>query len=212
MFTRGHRQITASVSVGCIACLPVHPRDTPRSPRLHTPPTMPDAEAQRSRRSYPFTIPGKVTCMIKPHTNTTTHTIELIGSYTAHHVETGLEADQCSRRNRSTTKSAIPALCRKMIDSGIDPTNKVHVIRKAMDREGHISVFKRNRTVGAWASLDCVESGTRPPHRVKHRPYSGPVEANNSRPALLTGNRTSEGRTAINRVDGNTMMGAAHVD
>jgi hypothetical protein len=149
--------------------------------------------------------------MINPHTTTTTHTIELIGSYTARHVQSGLEVDQSGRKNRPSTKSAIPALCRRMIDSGLDPVDKIHIIRKALDRDGYIPVFNRDRSLGAWANLDCVEGDTRPPHWVKHRPYSGPVKANNSRSALPTGNRTSEVRTALNRVDGNTMTGTAHV-
>jgi hypothetical protein len=149
--------------------------------------------------------------MINPHTTTTAHTIELIGSYTARHVQSGLEVDQSGRKNRPTTKSPIPALCRRMIDSGLDPAGKVHVIRKALDREGHIPVFKRDRTLSTWANLDCVENDARPPHWIKHRPYSGPVEAKNSRSPLPTGNRTSERRTAINRFDGNTVKAAAHV-
>lgn len=150
--------------------------------------------------------------MINPHTTTTPHTIELIGSYTARHVQSGLEVDQSGRKNRPSTKSPVPALCRMMIDSGLDPADKVHVIRKALDREGHIPVFKRDRSLGTWANLDCVENDTRSPHWVKHRPYSGPVRANDSRSALLTSNRTGEGRMAINRVDGNTMTRAVHVD
>lgn len=150
--------------------------------------------------------------MITTSATTTTHTIELTGSYTARHLQSDLEVDLSSRRNRPATKSAIPALCRKMIDDGLHPTDKVHVIRKALDWEGNTSVFKRDRSLGTWANLDCVEDDTRSPHWVKHRPYSGPVKAKNSHSALSTSNRTSECRTAINRVDGNTMTGAAHVD
>lgn len=149
--------------------------------------------------------------MITTYTTTTIHTIELTGSYTARHLQSGLEADQSSRKNRPTTKSAIPVLCRKMIDSGLDPADKVHVIRKALDQEGHIPVFKRDRSLGTWANLDCVESDTRPPHWVKHRPYCGPVRANNSLSKLRTGKRTSEGRTATISVDGKEMTEAAHV-
>ncbi|KGB27074.1 hypothetical protein HPDFL43_00039240 [Hoeflea phototrophica DFL-43] len=112
--------------------------------------------------------------MINPQTTTTTHTVELIGSYTARHLQSGLEVDQSGRKNRPSTKSAIPALCRKLIESGLDPADKVHVIRKALDREGHIPVFKRDRALSVWASLDCVESDTRPPHWVKHRPLLRP--------------------------------------
>jgi hypothetical protein len=43
-----------------------------------------------------------------------------------------------------------------------DPNGKVHIIRKALDRDGHIAVFKRDRTLDIWAYVDCVESETRP--------------------------------------------------
>ncbi len=117
---------------------------------------------------YPALIPAVVTAM---------HTIELIGSYTARHVESGLTVDLTSRRNRSTTKGPISPLCRKLVDLGHDPSGKVHVIRKALDRYGHIPVFQRDRTLTAWAGADCVESETRSVRIVKHRPFAGSVGA-----------------------------------
>lgn len=103
------------------------------------------------------------------------HTIELIGSHIARHVESGLTVDLTSRRNRSTTKGPISPLCRKLVDLGHDPSGKVHVIRKALDRDGHISVFQRDRTLKTWAGLDCVESETRSPHVEKYRPLPDAV-------------------------------------
>jgi Fe2+ transport system protein FeoA len=112
-----------------------------------------------------------------PAVITAIHTIELIGSYTARHLESGLTVDLTSRRNRSTTKGPLSPLCRKLLDLGHDPNGKVHVIRKALDRDGHIRIFQRDRTLNTWAGVDCVESETRSVRIVKHRPFSGAVEA-----------------------------------
>jgi hypothetical protein len=115
---------------------------------------------------YPALIPAVITAM---------HTIELIGSYVARHVESGLTVDLSSHRNRSTTKGPLSPLCRKLLDLGHDPGGKVHVIRKALDRAGHIPVFKRDRTLKTWADVDCVESETRSLHVQKYRPYPDAV-------------------------------------
>lgn len=98
-------------------------------------------------------------------------TIELIGSYSARHVESGLTVDLTSGRNRSQTKSPISPLCRKLIAEGRDPDHRVHIIRRALDRDGHIAVFKRDRTLSAWAAVDCVESCTQSVYVVKHKPF-----------------------------------------
>lgn len=105
------------------------------------------------------------------------HTIELIGSYVARHVESGLTVDLTSRRNRSTTKGPISPLCRKLVELGHDPDGTVHVIRKALDRDGHIPVFKRDRALKAWAGVDCVESETRSLYVQKYRPFPAAVGA-----------------------------------
>ncbi len=104
-----------------------------------------------------------------------TATIELVGSYTARHVESGTTVDLTGRRNRSTTKSPLPVLCRELLGYGLDPETRVHVITKSLDRDGFIPVFKRDRTLAVWAGLDAVESETRSVHVEKHRPYRGPV-------------------------------------
>lgn len=103
-------------------------------------------------------------------------TIELIGSYTARHVESGTTVDLTGRRNRSTTKSPLPVLCRELLSHGLDPETRAHVITKSLDRDGFIPVFKRDRTLAVWAGLDAVESETRSVHVEKHRPYRGPVK------------------------------------
>ncbi|AFL48799.1 hypothetical protein USDA257_c01990 [Sinorhizobium fredii USDA 257] len=105
------------------------------------------------------------------------YTIELIGSFVARHVESGLTVDLTSRRNRSTTKGPLSPLCRKLVELGHDPDGRVHVIRKALDRDGHIPVFQRDRTLETWANRDCVESETRSVHVQKYRPYPDAVEA-----------------------------------
>ncbi|MAY63569.1 MAG: hypothetical protein CML29_15305 [Rhizobiales bacterium] len=117
------------------------------------------------------------------------HTIELIGSCTARHVQSGLEVDLTFRRNRKTTRGPISPLCRKLIAEGLDPSAKVHVIRKALDSEGHIPVFKRDRSLQTWADADCVESDRRSVHVVKHRPFPVAVKAQNGRQGSPEGDR-----------------------
>ena len=101
----------------------------------------------------------------------TVHTIELIGSYAARHVESGTTEDRTSQRNRSTTKSAIPGLCRKLLALGADPAGRVHVVRKALDHEGTIAVFNRDRTLKCWADIDVIERTFGGIRKQKHRPY-----------------------------------------
>jgi thiamine phosphate synthase YjbQ (UPF0047 family) len=117
-------------------------------------------------------------------TNTSaTITIELIGSFIARHAESGTTVDMNSRRNRRTTKSAIPPLCRELLNHGHDGNTRVHVIRKALDKDGFIPVFKRDRTLATWAGLDCIESETHGPRVVKHRPFPDAVAAKDTRNA-----------------------------
>lgn len=100
-----------------------------------------------------------------------TVTIELVGAYTARHVEGGTTVDFTSRRNRNTTKSPLPVLCRELIAQGFDPETRAHVIRKALDGPGLIPVFKRDRKIGVWAELDAVENERTPPRIVKFKPF-----------------------------------------
>lgn len=109
------------------------------------------------------------------------HTIELIGSYTARHVQSGLEVDLSPRRNRKTTRGPISPLCRKLVAEGADPSAKVHIIRKAIDSDGYIPIFKRDRSLQAWADADCLESDRRSVHVVTHRPFPVAVKAQNGR-------------------------------
>jgi len=105
-----------------------------------------------------------------------TATVELVGSYTARHVESGTTVDLTGRRNRSTTKSPLPVLCRELLAHSLNPETRVHVITKSLDHDGFIPVFKRDRTLSVWAGLDAVESETRSVHVEKHRSYRGPVK------------------------------------
>lgn len=113
--------------------------------------------------------------------STASHTIELIGCHIARHLESGLAVDLTKRRNRSTTKSAIPPLCRKMLEYGLASTDTVHVVRKSLDHDGLIPVFKRDRSLKAWAEVDCIESEVRSVHVVKHRPLPDAVKGNSGR-------------------------------
>ena len=114
---------------------------------------------------------------------TVCHTIELIGSHVARHVESGLTIDLTSRRNRSTTKGPISPICRKMLEDGHSPTDRVHIIRKSLDHDGLIPVFKRDRSLKAWADTDCVESETKSVRVVKYCPFPDTVKANHARGA-----------------------------
>lgn len=145
--------------------------------------------------------------------NTTrpTATIELIGSYTARHVESGTTVDLTSRRNRSTTRSPLPVLCRKLIANGFDPETRAHVIRKALDGQGFIPVFKRDRRIGVWAELDAVENERTPPRFTKYKPFpSDAVEPIFSQEtvAATSGHPAPETlEIGFNRVTGNAAHG-----
>lgn len=115
-----------------------------------------------------------------PYLSTAPITIELIGSYVAKHVESETIADQAGRKNRGTTKSPIPVLCRMLLAMGLEGTSKVHIIRKAVAGDRYIPVFKGDRELSVWAGLDCIENERRVPHIVQHRPFSVSVEAADS--------------------------------
>ena len=110
-------------------------------------------------------------------------TIELIGSYTARHIESGTTVDFTSRRNRATTKSALPPLCRELLNHGHDPQSRVHVVRRVFGRDGYMPIFKRDRRLDVWAGLDAVESETRSVQVAKHRPLPATEKATDKRTA-----------------------------
>jgi hypothetical protein len=106
------------------------------------------------------------------HTTTRpTVTIELVGAYTARHIDSGTTVDRTSKRNRSTTRSPLPVLCRELVAQGFDLETRAHVIRQALDGPGFIPVFKRDRKIGVWAELDAVENDRTPPRIVKFKPF-----------------------------------------
>lgn len=100
-----------------------------------------------------------------------TVTIELVGAYTARHIDSGTTVDFTSRRNRSTTRSPLPVLCRELVAQGFDPETRAHVIRQALDSPGFIPVFKRDRKLGVWAELDAVENERTPPRITRYKPF-----------------------------------------
>ncbi len=136
-----------------------------------------------------------------------TVTIELVGAYTARHVEGGTTIDFTARRNRSTTKSPLPVLCRELLARGFDPETRAHVIRKALDQEGFIPVFKRDRKLGIWAELDAVENERTPPRVVKYKPFpSDAVEAIFSREEVKATSGPADTKTleiGARRIPGN---------
>ena len=122
----------------------------------------------------------------------TTITIELFGSFGARHVEGGTSVDLESRRNRRTTKSPIPVLCRELLQHGHDPLSRVHVVRRALDREGFIPCFRRDRTLAAWAEVDMVESDTRSLHPVRYRAFPDSVGVKDAQDGGEVGKGSSE--------------------
>jgi len=139
-----------------------------------------------------------------------TVTIELVGAYTARHVEGGTTVDFTSKRNRSTTRSPLPVLCRELVAQGFDPETRAHVIRQALDGPGFIPVFKRDRKIGVWAELDAVENERTPPRIVKFKPFpSDAVEPIFARETVAATSGPADPTTleiGLHRVPGN----AAH--
>jgi hypothetical protein len=133
---------------------------------------MPSASRAISPGNRPTTGKG-----IQILNTATTITIELFGSFGARHLESGTAVDLASRRNRKTTKSPIPVLCRELLQHGHNPQERVHVIRKALDREDFIPIFRRDRTLAAWAGTDMVESDTRSLHPVQYRAFPDSISA-----------------------------------
>ncbi len=132
---------------------------------------------------------------MKTDNEMTTITIELIGSYTALHVESGRMVDRGDQKNRRAPKSALGPLCRLLIDEGYSPAAKVHIIRKALDQDGYTPVFKRDRTLSAWVGVDCVETETRSLHVTKYRPLPAAVKGKERRETREVTESTRETET-----------------
>jgi hypothetical protein len=122
----------------------------------------------------------------------TTITIELIGSYAARHVEGDTAAGHSDLHKKGTTKSPIPVICRKLIEKGHAPQERVHIVRKALDREGFIPCFRRDRTLAAWAGTDMVESDTRSLHPVRYRAFPDSVGVKDAQGGCEVGKGSSE--------------------
>lgn len=114
---------------------------------------------------------------------TTTITIELFGSFGARHIESGTTIDLTNRRNRATTKSPIPVLCRELIAHGHDPQERVHIVRKSLDHDALVPVLNRDRALAKWAAIDIVENVERGPHAVKYEPFPDGLKRKNARDA-----------------------------
>ena len=100
------------------------------------------------------------------------YTIELIGSYTARHVESEIANDQSNRRLSKGGKSPIAPLCRELIAKGHNPNAPTVVVRRRVD--GSImTIFKGNRTLGRWAELDCSENERHGPQVGRFKPFTG---------------------------------------
>ncbi len=86
--------------------------------------------------------------------------IEYRGSLTAATILRGEEIEKTTTR-----KDPVPVLCRELIKRGVDPSEHVKVTI------GGMPMWKRDRTVGAWAGIDVVESDVTGLRVVKHRPF-----------------------------------------
>ena len=128
---------------------------------------------------------AKVSTLI-PSILTTINTIELIGSFVARHLESGTTVDLTNRRNRRTTKSAIPPLCRELIAQGHDPQERVRIVCKSKDRDSLIPVFDRDRRLEKWAAIDVVENEERGPHTVKYEPFPDALKRKDARDKTKT--------------------------
>lgn len=114
---------------------------------------------------------------------TTSITIELFGSFGARHIESGTTVDRINQCNRATTKSPIPVLCRELIAHGYDPQERVHIVRRSLDRDALIPVFDRDRPLAKWAEVDIIENAGRGPHTIPHRPFPDALKRENKRKA-----------------------------
>lgn len=74
------------------------------------------------------------------------HHIELIGSYTTVTDLAGEEIKITTQR-----KDPVPVLCRELISRGANPSDTAHVTR------GGSRVWRKDRTLAAWAGIDVVE-------------------------------------------------------
>ncbi|MER9213183.1 hypothetical protein NKI54_14025 [Mesorhizobium sp. M0663] len=102
---------------------------------------------------------------MSPHTTT----IELNGSYTAHHPASGKRIDTSDTAyGRRTYKDPIGPLCRSLRDTlGYSPETRIHVERAGTP------VFKRDLTLAYWADHDVVDTQDRSAVRIKFRPFEG---------------------------------------
>jgi len=123
------------------------------------------------------------------------HTIELVGSYIARDLESGTEVNAASKRR--TVKSPIPELCRRLIADGYHPLSRAYVIRKALRGSGVTPIFKRNRTLQAWAEEDCVDSDKTGLRFVKYRPFPDSLKAPESGEVPEVTQRTSRTENAL---------------
>jgi len=101
-----------------------------------------------------------------PSILTTIYTVELIGFFIARHLESDTTVDLTNRRNRKTARSAIPVICRELIAQGHDPQERVHIVRKSMDRDALMPVFDRDRRSEKWAAIDVIENEERGPRTI----------------------------------------------
>lgn len=86
--------------------------------------------------------------------------IEVTGSYTAATILWGEEIE-----TTTTHKDPVPVLCRELVKRGVDPSEPVRVTI------GDVPMWKRDRTIGAWAGIDVVDSDVTGLRVVKYRAF-----------------------------------------
>lgn len=97
---------------------------------------------------------------LQPSNTENMQQIELSGSYTAATIFGGEEISITTTR-----KDPVPVLCRELVKRGADPQDHAHVTR------GGMPVWKKDRTIAAWASIDVTEYDRDGLRIEKHRPF-----------------------------------------
>lgn len=91
--------------------------------------------------------------------------IHISGSYTA--AATDLSGEEIKITTKR--KDPLPPVCRELIARGVDPQSAAHVTRDGK------AVWKRDRTVAAWAAIDISEEDRGGVRERPYRAYEAPI-------------------------------------
>ncbi|KQU80513.1 hypothetical protein ASD12_32550 [Mesorhizobium sp. Root102] len=97
----------------------------------------------------------------------TTITIELHGSYAAHHTASGTVINTSDKAyGRRTYKDPIGPLCR-ILRNNLDYSSETRI---HVERAG-VSVFKRDLSLAYWADHDVIDTQRRSAVRIEFQPF-----------------------------------------